>query len=380
MDSKLLAALVLTVQLVACRSTTPMVGVQQSQNTNSKVATGMSVTMSEPSTEKMALDSVQQNNLECIFGRNIGDISNSVEFELEKRGTVERMAPTKNLQGKNLLFAYSEYVHKATNIRYAVFNTFLKSVDGGVTRGWIQTSLGQEVVAEVDDGDIVNCRVISQNTMKSNYVFQDSCLFGFELNELMESSQFKISFEREIFRVGRIPHETKRRPKYRMFKLSEAKNAKSQFVMYLRSSDHQGSKNFNGWIETLEKSELVALIGESEIYECVVDTSGAITGKISEGSEDCIFGKDFHDMEISPNFILSSLESEITMASRVKKSQKQKAFKRRALLHQKTGKSYIVFHTFRDEDDEGRTQGWIEAIDGKLVAEISENAIRNCNP
>lgn len=380
MHSQLPTFALMMLFVTGCRSTTPMAGVQNANNTNARVGTGVGISLSEPSSENRTQDAAKKENLDCVFGKNLSSMTNSADFELEKRGTVERMAASKNLEGKTLLFAYTEYVYKPTNTRYSVFNTFLKSVDGGVTKGWIQTSLGQEVVAEVDDGDIVNCTVISQSDKKIENVQDEFCFFGFELNNFMESSRFKIQFEKELFRTGRIPGESKRRQKYRMYKINEAKNSKHEFSMFLKSSEIQGSKNYNGWIENLGDSELVALIGESEIYECIVDSVGQITGKIVESHDQCIFGRDFHDIEVSPEFVLSNIESEILMPSRIRKSSKQKIYKRRALLHKSTGKSYIVFHTFRDEDDAGKTQGWIETIDGRVAAEIFENGIRSCHP
>lgn len=373
---------------VHCRSTTPMAGVSSANNTSTQVNTGLGITLTEatssvaPGTNQgVIVDPNKKDSLQCIFGKSLDELANSGEFEVEKRGTIERAGASKSLLGKTLLFAYTEYVHKMTGIKYSVFNTFLKSVDGGMSKGWIQAALSQEVVAEIDDGEIQNCAVIGSTaeTKQPSYL-DDSCLFGFEIQAILQSTRFKILEDRDVFRVTRIPNEPKKRQKYRFLKISDTQLKSGEYAVYLRSSDIQGSKNFNGWIETVNDGKILALVGESEIYECVIDGHGLNLGAIQETPDACIFGKDFLDLEVSPDFSISNQASEILMMPKIRRSAKQKLYKRRILGHKASGKSYVVFHTYRDEDDEGKTQGWIEAIDGRIVAEIFETAIRNCHP
>jgi hypothetical protein len=384
----LIVYLGLGILTVYCRSTTPMSGVSSAGHTSTKANTGVGITLTEatsplaPGTNQGGdTDPNKKNNLQCIFGKSLDELANSGDFEVEKRGTIERAGASKSLLGKTLLFAYTEYVHKITGLKYSVFNTFLKSVDGGMSKGWIQATLSQEVVAEIDDGEIQNCAVISSTaeTKQPSYL-DDSCLFGFEVQSILQSTRFTTLEDREVFRVTRISNEAKKRQKYRFLKISDTKLKSGDYAVYLRSSDIQGSKNFNGWIETAGDGKILALVGESEIYECVIDSQGLTLGSIQESPDACIFGKDFLDLEVSPDFSLSNQGSEISMLPKIRRSSKAKLYKRRILGHKPSGKSYVVFHTYRDEDDDGKTQGWIEAIDGRIVAEIFETAIRNCHP
>jgi hypothetical protein len=370
--------------VIGCRSTTPMAGVSSAQNTNSKVNTGLGLSLGEsavvnsPNTATAPVE--KKNNIRCIFGSSLDELANSPNFEMEKRGTVEREAASQNLEGKTLLFAYTEYLHKVTNTKYSVFNTFLKSVDGGVTKGWIQTTKSEEVVAQVEDGEIQNCSVVGAHNHGMPVSYQDeTCLFGFEVGQLLESPRFKVVEDKEVFKIARMMHEGKKRQRFRFVKVSDTKMVGTEYGIYLKNSDIQGSNNFDGWIESTKQSELLALIGESEIYECIIDGQGHVVGKITELSDGCLFGKDFHDLELSPDFVLSSQAAEVSLTPRVRRASRPKQYKRKALLHKATGQSYIVFHTFRDADDDGKTQGWIETIDGRLVAEIFETGIRNCH-
>jgi hypothetical protein len=39
----------------------------------------------------------------------------------------------------------------------------------------------------------------------------------------------------------------------------------------------------------------------------------------------------------------------------------------------KDGAAFLIFETFRDEDDGGNTRGWVQTLDGQLVAKVSDS-------
>lgn len=99
--------------------------------------------------------------------------------------------------------------------------------------------------------------------------YADDCVFGETLDDLYESDAFEMDEVGNAFKKSKIEEIDGKDILVSVNKLVQLKNGRVFVLNYTFDDEYDGG-NTIGWIEDSETETVVATIGDSEIYRCVV--------------------------------------------------------------------------------------------------------------
>jgi hypothetical protein len=314
------------------------------------------------------------SNSGCLFGADLEELESSPDFVnvAAERGVTVPSRRAKD-DRKPRLFSAMDYRNIKTGRLFTVYSLYQEgdeSFEGPTMIGWIEAAATGDVVAEIEDLAFTDCKV-SSGTVASRPA---ACLFGFELSDLEETRSFSIKKLPSVTRVSRHDPNEKRPRLFSAREVTHLQHGQTYRVYNTAATDKEGQL---GWIEN-QSGQVMALIGDGEIYKCAVNGSGVQVRALADDGR-CGFGEDLHDLEVSDAFKLAK-RGDVVRRSRITgDDERQKSFSESEATHLQSGKTFLVFNTFKDEDDGGNTIGWVEAVpSGEIVAEIEDSGFYNC--
>ncbi len=188
-------------------------------------------------------------------------------------------------------------------------------------------------------------------------------IYGKELPELRQSRAFKASKKvTTVQRHSPILMYSDRMRTYQRTKWTY-RPSKLKFVVYATFQDQDDGGNTLGWIENIDR-KVVATISDSYIsaYQspALLFPEFLKDRQVPELREDPAF-----------SFVVESVVTRLGALPYLQESEKQYQVIR--LTHIESQTAVILYATFRDEDDGGNTLGWVEDLQGRLIAVIGDS-------
>lgn len=188
-------------------------------------------------------------------------------------------------------------------------------------------------------------------------------IYDQELPDLKRSKSFRVS--KKVTIVERHSPILLYSDRIRTYERSEwiYKPTKLAFVVYKTFQDQDDGGNTLGWIENKDR-QVVATISDSYItrYQSpsVLFPEFLKDRQVPELREDPAFA-----------FVVESTVVRTGVLPYLMDSERHYQIIR--LTHLESQTTVILFATFRDEDDGGNTLGWVEDLNGQLIAAIGDS-------
>lgn len=188
-------------------------------------------------------------------------------------------------------------------------------------------------------------------------------IYGKELPDLQRSKSFKVS--KKLLTVDRHSPILLYSDRIRTYERSEwiHKPTKLAFVVYRTFQDQDDGGNTLGWIEDKDR-QVVATISDSYItrYQSpsLLFPEFLKDRQVSELRDDAAFSFVVERTVVRTGVLPYLMDSE-------------RHYQMIRLTHLESQETVILFATFRDEDDGGNTLGWVEDLNGQLIASIGDS-------
>jgi hypothetical protein len=190
-----------------------------------------------------------------------------------------------------------------------------------------------------------------------------SIIYTKELPDLYRSKSFKISKRSSV--VARHSPILLYSDRIRSYERSEwtYKPTKLAFVVYKTFQDQDDGGNTLGWIENKDR-QVVATISDSFITQyqspSILFPSFLKDRQVPQVRDDPAFSFVLEDTVVRPGALPYLMDSD-------------RHYQKIRLTHLESQVTVILFATFRDEDDGGNTLGWVEDLNGQLIASIGDS-------
>jgi hypothetical protein len=188
-------------------------------------------------------------------------------------------------------------------------------------------------------------------------------IYDKDLPDLQRSKSFKVS--KKLLIVDRHSPILLYSDRIRAYERSEwiHKPSKLAFVVYKTFRDQDDGGNTLGWIENKDR-QVVATISDSYItrYESpsTLFPTFLTDRQVPELREDPGFSFVVERTVVRTGVLPYLMDSE-------------RHYQMIRLTHLESQVTVILFATFRDEDDGGNTLGWVEDLNGQLIASIGDS-------
>lgn len=188
-------------------------------------------------------------------------------------------------------------------------------------------------------------------------------IYDKELPDLQRSRSFKVS--KKLLIVDRHSPILLYSDRIRAYERSEwiHKPSKLPFVVYRTFRDQDDGGNTLGWIEDKDR-QVVATISDSYITRYQ-----SPSGLFPEFLKD----RQVSELRDDPAFSFVVERTVVRMGVLPYLMDSERHYHMIRLTHLESQVTVILFATFRDEDDGGNTLGWVEDLNGQLIASIGDS-------
>lgn len=255
----------------------------------------------------------------CIFGESIAELRTNPLFAASPRADVSKVGRMGDTDGAKRSFHVTEFKHKPSGSFFLAYTTFKDQDDGGITSGWLEAGSSDEVVAEIGDNEIYNCKVDTVNVAAVPERSSNSCAFGDHLGDLDNSKAFaKVGSSREVegvhSKVTHLPIGSAERFTLQDYRQRKTGTDYSVFTTMVTEPDTKsatgpagtaGENNetplltgtLAGWIELKKTGQVVGEIVAGSIRRCALLVDGSIRGPNEDALlSDCVVDREWDDL------------------------------------------------------------------------------------
>ncbi len=190
-----------------------------------------------------------------------------------------------------------------------------------------------------------------------------SVIYDKDLSELKRSRSFKVS--KQVTTVVRNSPILIYSDRMRTYERSEwiHKPTKLSFVVYKTFQDQDDGGNTLGWIENKDR-KVVAIISDSYITR--YDSPARLFPAFLQDRQ-------VPELRDDPAFSFLVEGTVVRFGALPHLADSEKHYEVIRLTHLESQTTVIMYASFRDEDDGGNTLGWVEDLQGQIIATIGDS-------